>query len=375
MKNFLSFTPESINYVKNKAKKLQKANPGMELSLAQETTSSALGYQSWFDCQHRLRGTTEKGRAVFDEDLPSLEFYARRHYQYCVLVEVGKLPPGHAEIVVRTWGLSSKNSSAHFQELHHPFTELLADVSAVEAGDIDWERKGWDYPPEKINDHIALGHIAGAKRRYYVLDHWAYNQLPAYMRGNAMAFLDFESGLSLGLFFPELKSLADDGEAYLSLYAPYHYDWYLGRQGHQSKVEGNVSLAELEATTARSPTDWFPLSFRSVFNTEGDFSNNKEYIVALKGREFAQFIRDKGELALADTQWFSVPKQQKRNYMPGFTEKEFLLNPLRVDDLEACSPVYHSPFKHGPMDALEYNWSTEGGGLRLDEEIDWAEFT
>ena len=375
MKNFLSFTPESINYVKNKAKKLQKANPGMELSLAQEATSCALGYQSWFDCQHRLRGATENGRSGFDEDLLLPEFYARRHHQYCKLVEVGKLPPGHAEIVVRAWGLSSKNPSAHYQQLQHPLTELLADISAVEAGNIDWELTGWDSPPEIISNHIALGHIAGAKRRYYVLDHWAYNQLPAYMRGNGMAFLDFESGLALGLFFPELKSLADEGGAYLSQHAPYHYDWYLGRQGHQGRLDRNVSLGELRATVARSPAEWFPLSFRTVFNSEGDFSNDKEYIVALKGREFAQFIEEKGELSLADTQWFLVPKEQKRNYMPGFSAKESFLNALQIDDLEACPPVYHSPFKHGPMDVFEYNWGTEGGGLRLDEEIDWDEFT
>ncbi len=373
MSSLLAFHPESINYVKSKAKILQKANPGMALSQAQETTATALGYQSWFDCQSRLNGKGQPGRSIHDEKLCRSDFIARRHFQYCALVERGGVAPGFAEVVVRTWGLSSEKSTANYSSLIHPFSEIIDDINAIASGELDWAQDNWDSPPERFGDHIVLGHL-GSKHTYYVLDHTAYNQLPAYMRGNAQAYLEYESGLALCLFFEELKNNAEAesaGLSYLINHAPHHYQWYSGELTQDDRMAREPSLASLRLKAEKHPESWFPLSFRTILVESADCSTEGGYIPAIQGEAFARFIETEGGINLREVQWFAFPSDQTHNFMQPIFSNEGSVGPLKLDRLVACRPVFHSPFKHGPFSAIEYSWGIEGAGMRLDEELDY----
>ena len=364
------FHPSSLNYVKNKSKQLQKAMPGMQLSEAQEATAIALGFDSWFDCTKRCPSDS-KTNAIVDEDLDQNALINRRHHQYCSLVSAGNIGPGEASRFVRAWGLTSKSPTTFINKYVHPYTHVIENISAVNNGSLDPLEQGWDSEPEIIGEGVVLGHI-GTKNQFFVLDHKTANTLPAFMKGNSACFLSFEPGLALPLFLSAMNASKDEiekGVKYLNIYEPWHFEWRFNKPSNDRINSMNISLSMLHEAAIKHPNDWFPLSYRSVFPEDSNDDSIKEYIPALKGHDFSEFIETQGKLKIGHVQWFEVPKQESFRIFSPFNKQPHF--PLNISELVPCGPIYHSPFKHGPMYKIEYEAGVEGGGLRLDDEIDW----
>lgn len=364
-----TFHPTSLAFVKNKAKQLQKVMPGMKLSAAQETTARALGFSSWFDCEKRIGSEKHQVPSVYDESLDRDSFVKRRHHQYCALAEIGGIPPHEAAHFVRVWALTSRDPAKHLSEYAHPYNYVMEGICAMEAGASYLQVDATEKEPRRIADGLVCGSI-GTKNSYYVADQTVYSKLPAYIKGNSCCWLEWESGLSLPAFLSDgspNRAEVDKAVAYLHDREPWHYEW-LTQELCRKKPHRHTDLFSLLNQAGENPDAWFPLSYRTAYPEYPSIANSREYIPAVKGDVFVEFIESGGRCLDKDIQWFELPERHAISF---FDLKPEPRVPLDVEKLRPCKAVYHSPFKHGPLSAFEYEWGTEGGGLALNDELDW----
>jgi len=367
MSNFI-FYPEKIGFVKNKAKQLQKAFPGLPHSTSQEITAVALGFQGWFDCASRLKKDTNIA-SLYDEQIAPPLFIDRRHQQFCALVDSGYVAPADAEYFVRCWGLTSEQPATGLSEFATTYTEFLDDMRDFESGTLSSDSHYAD-KPEWIADGIVLGH--DIKYTYYALDAQRFHALPPYIRGNSSAFLRYETGYWLSLSFKDVFSDEDRKHALDDLSRnPLHTEWATGRVTDE---EPFFSLKQMRKVAEKHPDSWFPLSVRLNMSSDDAYKNDPFcYVPALQGEHFIHYLDNQGDLKLDWVQWFQMRRRDALNNIGWIPYSGMTINPdIRLPEnlITPCKPYYHSPFKHGPMAEFEYNTAIEGGGFRTIDELD-----
>lgn len=368
------FTPDSVAFVKNKAKQFQRAFPGLSLATAQNATAIALGYQSWFDCKKRLDGSNIS-RPVYDEELSHSDRIERRHHQFCSLVDNAPIAPVDAEHFIRVWNLTSTSPATLLSEFETPFHELKSALTRYQSNPKQWEDinyKGEDIdPPKNITDGVILGGFPDLKYPYYALDSKRLESIPLGIRGNASMFLEFEEGhLIRHLLGNEIAGKSGGVNDFIEIKEeyPYQYQWLTG--GNFNIHDTLPDYYELLEDATDNPMDWYALSFRQEISGR-ELPTKETYIPALKGNEFAEYLRNKGALKFKNVTWFRLRDDKHiLDFMPPFDSDKISWLKLTPDHIEPCKPVYHSPFKHGPMKDVEYLLGMEGSGMFLDQELE-----
>jgi hypothetical protein len=358
------FFPKTLSYVKNKAKQLKKAFPGLPLSVAQEATAKALGFRGWFDCSSRLKERTPQTAVLLD--LPTQRIARlRRHQQYCALVDTGYISSSDAEGFVRCWSLTSNQPATHLSEFQTVYTEFKEVLSLPEQ-----EQKNIEQDFKFFTEGVAWGLLS--KYNYYALDSKHFRALPACVRGNSSVYLDFEIGKVLSLFFHNIFTEKDRKAAkvYLARFQPWLHELILGEP---PKNFTGMTIKAMQAEAKRYPKGWYPLSCRIDFERMG--RDDDCYVPAITGAKYLAFLESKGEIESSSVRWFRMKYRHAENhfgrlrYLKGIYGTGEMVLPEAL--IESCEPFYHSPFKHGPLWDIEFSTSTEGGGLKLSDEIEW----
>lgn len=349
----IQFAPSSIKFVKSKAKQLQRAFPGLQLSKAQEATAIALGYKSFFDLKSRLDGSSD-GTSIYSEDLTTVDRLTRRHHQFCALVDTAKLPANLVAYFIRVWNLTSRAPASNLDDFDHPYARMFYFANHPDRTDDD------DGEDAIIRDGVCCGTSGGYNRHsYFALDCINYHKLPPYFRSTTSTFLTFEDGKSLPLLFGE----HDEGNNGLEELCQNHWhaEWFNG-----STNKRETSLASFRQDAINHPNDWFALSVRT---TDLSATDRSIYIPALRGDKFVEFIDSKGDFSVSDVKWFAA---KIKDHHALFQTKILTIGKLRIDQSKVTpiSPIYHYPFKFKPMGLLEYVTSIESNSFRVDEELE-----
>ncbi len=361
------FYPKSADFIKNRAKQLQKIYPELPLSLCQKATSCALGFKDWFDATKRIPASNAT-QSASDEHVSDTVKIQRRYQQSKALIDITNLPPNEIDSFVRHWNLTS-NMAPDLKEYSTPFDDVSSDLNDFENGKISAEELAEMYdfgePPTRIKDGIILA-LNGHKYDYYHLSNQRLIDMPGYLRGNVSIFLEFEDGHYVKLAFPDDFSKAEVKKAldYIESSNPRIYEWYTGKL---AKDFYGVSIADMVADAEINPDEWFALSYREDYS---DFKNPKFYIPAIKGSDFIKFIDRKGSLLGIEVKWFKCNEgYMHRDVGLGFYGDD---KTVRIDlsNLVEVDPIFSYPFKHGPMSDIEYSRSIEGGGWKLTDELE-----
>jgi hypothetical protein len=360
--------PKSIDFIKNRAKQLNKTFPELPLSLCQTATSVALGYKDWFEATKRIASSGAMP-SLPDEQVAQEERLARRYQQGRALIDLTNLPSSEVDDFIRHWNLTS-NKAPQLSNFETPYETVINDILAFEKGEIaedDYDNMYYTGRPNKITEGIVIA-LSGRKHDYYHLSTARLLAMPLYLRGNAGLFLEWENGLYVKLAFPDLFSKEEyaKAEKYLRDHEPLIYEWHTGKV---IRGRNNITLQAMVEDAKFHPEDWFVLSCRKDFS---DMVNIKHYFPCIKGADFVKFIENKGSLRGLELKWFKA----KGDYhgpdaVWAFHTNDMTYN-LRLDmqQVEETMPLYISPFKHGPMANIEYDVMVEGGGWRLDEELE-----
>jgi hypothetical protein len=373
------FFPRSIEFVKARAKQLQRAFPGLPVHASHEGTACALGFAGWYDCTTKI-ATSAGSIAPADEDVPVERALLRRYQQISALVDIAGLPAIEVEAFVRIWNLTSARPPRHLSDFATAYSRTEQLLTALTNGDDipgvdDFEYDLEGDPPEKVADGILSG-VLGRKHRYLQPSVPRLLAMPLYLRGNACAFLEYEQDGIVALAFPDLFTAAqrDEGLAYLRDNEPWLYEWHTGES--PSTFHG-VTLKMLMEAARQSPSNWFPLSLR--FPASDDrYAPDEFCIPALSGRDFIRFLGQKGSLRGLTVTWLRLrdPDSVRRVSMlahAGDHRPQIVgTDRLHFEDREVIEtrPLYSTPFKFGPMQRMEFSVGSEGGGLLLDEELE-----
>jgi hypothetical protein len=347
----IQFAPSSVNFVKSKAKQLQRAFPGLQLSVAQEATSIALGYKSWFDLKSRVEGSPH-GSAVFSEHLSDEDRIARRHHQFCALVDTAKLPPQLSAHFVRIWNLTAKDPAIHLNDFENPYNDILGMANDPDFEDHDYREA------TVVAPGICIGPI-GYKYSYYALDCQAYNKLPPFFRSCTGTYIDFEGGKSLSLL---LLNIDPNGEGLAKLNEnPWHSSWLADTGPSPDSYQAKIRQDAID-----HPNSFFALSVRMDFES-ADGPSSEFFVPAITGEQFVKFIDSKGDISIYDVRWFSGDFEAACNLSPiDFFMKCNLRLDLKL--MKPCPPLFHWPFKFQPMSSSEYDCATDTNAYKTTED-------
>lgn len=367
------FVPNSIDFVKKHAKQLRDAFPGLSVHISLEATSNALGFENWFGCSKHLEKRHTKTHALHDEELPRDQQLLRRYQQVRAIIDTTTLSSVEADQFVRVWGLTSLTPSRRLSEFRTAFVVMestLRDRTSDESAD---EYDVFYEPPEIVADGILAAN--SGKHRYLIPDVHRLLEIPLYLRGNHSTFLKSEEEEIFAISFPRIfnEEIKRNGIKILQRSEPWLYEWCTGKVSPEFRVPSLNTLIEI---AIKNPDDWLPLSFR--FSHDKLPTGADSYAVpALRGIEFAQFLRNKGSLRGLDVTWFKVTEFVLRNLMNRwsihreFHEKDWEDLLLPEQAATKILPLYSSPFKFGPMRKREYGIMVEGGGLMLSQDEPW----
>jgi len=365
------FFPGSIDFVKKRAKQLQHAFPGLSLAAAQEATSCALGFNGWFDCSSRMRALAGSVCPV-DEEITAARRLTRRYQQINALVDVLGLPASEVEIFVRVWNLTSASAPFLLHDVPIPFEASMAQLNAMQAlshGTRPGEYE--DETPVLVAEGIISGPFGRKQSTFLQLSVPRLLQMPFYLRGNASVFHEDDTAGLVALAFPEVfdQSARDAGLNFMEQFEPWLFEWHTG---HPPLGFSGMTLKEMVNCATLQPSGWFAISARwpSNENPLGETIS----LPSLRGADFVRFIENKGVLKNLRVSWLT-PKSRRDVRTVG--DRDTLLQreetPVFYTDSEVTmgSPLYSTPFKHGPMRAMEFDETVEGAGMPLDEELQW----
>ncbi len=370
-----AFYPSSLSFIKKSAKQLQRAFPAVSLSVAQEATSVALGFSSWFDASQRINSWSGKP-SLPDEEIQRDEVVQRRYQQIRALIDVANLPPCEVDYFVRCWNLTATSPATRLKDFETDFDTSDGKLKEREAGSITDEELetwyGYNGVPRRVGDGIIHG-PAGYKHNYFQLSSARLQEMPIYLRGNQSLFLDFEDGGFVALAFPDCftQEAVAKGWEYLESEEHWLYEWHTGKL---SDGFHGLSIAEMVKTAMEYPDDWMALSVRTPIE-DRRLQTENEVVTAIKGSDFVRFIATKGSLRGCDLRWFKMKDKgtiyrfraarwgmERMGQMPSIR--------FTLEEAVPAEPLYGSPFKHGPMWLREYESYTEGGGMLLSDELE-----
>lgn len=367
------FFPDTIEYVKKRARQLRRAFPGLAVGASLEATACALGFADYFHCVAQLRSPHHPS-ADPDECVPERVGLTRRYQQVRALVDIADLPAADVDLFVRAWNLTSREPPAHLGDFclpYHASESLLRDSST-------------DGQPDDELHRVAEGIIRNGD--YLQLDLTRLQQVPIYLRGNFSQLSEFEPYHVLDLACPHVLHTRNPDAALAALQEqePWLYEWHTGYAptGHQ-----NITLKELLESACQHPQAWFPLSLRFElhdltktghwYRRPNSYHHNHTVIPALRGAHFTRFIAQKGSLKGLQIAWLSPWRLETVRRIADFGWWHSGLRnhkgPAFIQETEVSItfPLYAIPFKHGPMCRTEFLDYVEGDALLLDEEICW----
>lgn len=370
------FYPAKPEFVLKKAEQLHRCHDGLRLSVAQEATSRALGFPTWFDAKKRI-ATAKFPPSPPDESVPLDRRLRRRYQQIEALTEVTGLGIPEIEEFVRRWGLTTAARSrlTAYRDLYSFWDELRLDLAAGKYDEEErarlWENSDLRDGPSVVAPGILLAPI-GRKYMYYVLSPARAQMMPSYLRGNRSILLDFEEGKYLALAFPEEfpASMRADALAQMEQHEPWLFEWATGAPPTSFRGQ---SMAAMAAEADAAPKDWFALSLRFPPENGKDPLENSA-VPALRGADFARFLRSRGVLSGLRPQWFALQKGWCVPHRFGMEWPDVILGRhatprLKAAEIAPSLPLFGTPFKFGPMRTDEYDGRIEGGGYLLSE--DW----
>ena len=363
MKKYI-FYPHSFEYVKNKARQLKNAFPGMKTSLAQETTAQALGFESLFDCHSRIGTDAPSGSQLYNHQLTREKFLERRHFQFCKLVDTGIIPCSDAEVFVRAWGLTEEDNGRDIRHYASDYTEFFPLT----------QEDNPDFYSETLAEGLILAH--DIKNSFYMFDHAQYNKLPTCIRGNSACYLRYENYLHYADILPKhlKEEIARENESHFRFYATSPFISSIVKAEWLGEPVDRPLLNKFMATSDNNPYKRYALSIRHSCSGN-NFKKTWRYVPTLSGTDFKRFLLSKGEYKVSDVIWYKVPIEDIASFFSAFDfanhDGPFSFEPVRY---EQCTPLYNSPFKHGPMADIEYDWMVEGAGLEYSEEFDFTEY-
>lgn len=359
------FYPKSIDFIKNRAKLIKSLFPELPLTKCQHATCVALGLGDWFYASNQIQ-SSHLIQSLPDEDVAKDVRLQRRYQQARALIDILDLPPDEVDIFVRLWNLTS-NKPSQLSAYETNYKLIFEEIEAIEIGDVS-EDDYDDGPPVIVAPGIL--HAQGSiKHQYFFLSNERLLAMPVYLRGNTSAFLDFEGGHHVVAAFPHLFPAAEriEAELYLKANEPLLYEWHFNLP---SESHYQISLSLIKAEAEAYPDDWIPLSFRVDRNI---FHESPVYLPSITGSDFIKFIQSGGSLRGLTLKWFKAKKNfgGADAFMYSNADLEYVDASVRLDPrlIEETTPLYSSPFKHGPMSSIEYEWKTEGGGMMLNEEL------
>lgn len=382
--NTYPFVFQSANLPKLKAKQLSKAFPFLKLATAQELTARALGYLSWYECIHK----GSKGSSSLPDQTAGLPARILRYYhQTNVLISAG-ISPAEADLWVRAWGLTGEStfSPSMAIPLYYRWDKLL---TRFEQGEIDEEHlieladlDGYPskYPdierPERVCPGVLLGPMG--KYPHHVLNHDSASKIPSYLRGAKSAFHIEDDYDLLSEFIDGFKT-DDDKSNFANALNPIQYEWCFG--GKHPNAQEHL-LPRLISEAMSKPNEMMIISTRPMPIPNGEYDFNKLALACLSGKDFSNFLKNKGAINPDSVVWFENIESNSGNHgfdhdwfgmllgSPSWSKTELPI--FKVDKgVSPCLPLYSYPFKISPMSAEEYNTSSDCGNiLPLGEDYD-----
>ena len=371
------FVFSSDNLPKLKAKQLFKAFPFLKLSVAQEATARALGYQSWYECNQR---GTHGEPSPSDQDAGLPVRVLRYYHQAGVLRGLG-ISPCDADLWVRAWGLTGHPTLA--PELAVPFyyrwNETIARmergaISEEEAqeGFVDGYSKYEEIDrPQRVCEGLILGPLG--RYPHYAVDPMIFARMPAYLRGNGTTF-HIEDGHEV--LAMTVDAFPKEKRSSIGLYpalTPVQHEWHFGTK-HPYSAE--PFIPRLIAAALASPEAMVVISMRAMPVSGGDFNFARFAVACLSGKDFAEFLRSKGAIEPDKVVWYRDIDRRELDHINWSLVESYLhkldtVLPIfeGAERHEPSLPVYSYPFMHGPMSQSEYGMIMEiYSMLALDED-------
>lgn len=365
-----------------KAKSLQKAFPFLKLSVAQEATARALGYPSWFDC---ITNGTKGELSLPDQEAGMDVRVLRYNHQAGELMKIG-LSPFNADHWVRAWGLTGA-PTLHRDEaipLYYIWQKGLIQLERGEISEEEFLERWGDmddgyskYPDIDRPIRVCDGVIIGPYGRYphFVVDPKLEATMPGYLRGNGGCYHIEDGVKTLEMSIPHFGN--EYSNNLMSNLSWVQKQWHAGEQG--SNV-CKAALRKMASQADRAAEEMIVISIRVEPKSIADSSFDKVAVACLKGRDFAEYIRTKGNLNTERVVWFrDVSREDLRGE---FSDFDMFIIHDDVDVEDACIPffrkansckpslpLYSYPFRYGPMNQAEYqaNWEWQCL-LALDED-------
>lgn len=362
-----------------KAKSLQKAFPFLKLSVAQEATARALGYPSWFEC---ITNGTHGEPSLSDQEAGMDVRVLRYYHQAGELMKVG-LSPSNADLWVRAWGLTGNPSLSRDQAIPLYYRWLNEGLIPLEREEITeeefFERWGDEnsdfskYPeidrPTKICEGVLLG--PNGKYPYFFIDPHLESRMPAYLRGNGGEYHIEDGAEKLAMFIPAFPDEYRSGQVNDLSWVQHH--WHYGEKG---STQSTSALLDMESQANQAPDEMFVISICVEPECLDGGEWGKLAVACLKGRDFAEYIRTKGDLDTERVVWFRdvsdkyISLLDFRWFLSGAGDDTVSLPIFKKRSLYKPSlPLYSYPFRYGPMHHDEYSTTSEWASLLpLDED-------
>lgn len=367
------FSFVSASLPKRKAKQLKRAFPFLRLSQAQEATAKALGYPSWYQC---LRSGSN-GRPSPSDQMVDPATRALRHcHQANTIADLG-IPLASADRWMRGWGLTGFPVLPPQEAipLFYLWSNVLDTHRSVDFTEEELaafgDRNYSKYPdidrPERICEGVILG--PNGRYPYFALEpRLAATRIPTYLGGARDTFHIEDDGDLLALMIPGVGDKFGVFKRDITdLLNVVQYEWHLKTP---SPKTGITCLPGLIDQALSRPEAFIALSFRASLTDGEPQSFDRFCIPALRGREFAEFLRNKGSIDFTKVQWFcDVPAQGVLSCSHEVFTALLLPTqgnlPPTLPFMDAamcaspCAPIYSYPFKTAPMHVDEYDINLE----------------
>lgn len=364
---FPHFAFISDNLPRAKAKQLSKTFPNIKLSAAQEATAQALGYASWYECLHRNKSAAP---SPSDQVAGLSTRVVRYNHQSNVLVRLG-IPPSEADRWVRAWGLTGEPtfSPNYAVSTYYGWDNVLGCLERGEVSE-DWLEHeygadAWSskYPDVDRPERVCSGVILGPMGKYphWAVDHRVNAQIPAYLRSPSGLYHLEDDGDILAECYPQFNASPMPRKPFRELNLVQH-EWHFEiprPHSNRSVVQSLISAA------LKRPGEMMVISIRAMPLNDGKYDWQRHAVACLKGSDFADYLRKKGEFNLADVVWFDNVEFQAGSSPIDF--RDILMGRSLFDEYKdavpvfegaakqaTCLPVYSYPFKQGPMHDDEY---------------------